>query len=40
MAFFHVVFETINLYFESETSETNFMDYMVACYSARQGWLP
>jgi hypothetical protein len=39
-AFLHVALELANLTLESRTSETNWQDYMVACYSARQGWLP
>lgn len=39
-AFIHVIFELINLYLESSTSQTSFADYMVACYNARQGWIP
>ena len=40
MAIIHVIFEGINLYLESNTAGTNFSEYMVACYSARQGWIP
>lgn len=39
-AIVHLVFEVLNLRLESKTSKTNFLDYMIACYSARQGWLP
>ena len=39
-ALIHVILETINLHLESKTSHTGFQDYMVACYSARLGWLP
>ena len=39
-AFIHVILELGNLTLESRTSDTNLQDYMVACYSARQGWLP
>ena len=36
----HVILELSNLYLESKTSQSSFRDYMVACYNARQGWLP
>lgn len=39
-AVIHVIFEVINLKLEARTSETTFKDYMVACYNARQGWIP
>jgi hypothetical protein len=39
-AFLHVALEIANLTLESKTSDTNMQDYMVACYSARLGWLP
>ena len=40
MAIMHLVFEMINLFLESRTARTTFSDYMVACYNARQGWIP
>ena len=36
----HLFLELIYLYLESRASKTNFMDYIVACYNARQGWIP
>ena len=40
MAVIHLVFEGFNLRLESKISRTTLMDYMVACYNARQGWIP
>lgn len=39
-AIFHVILEFFKIYLESTTSETKLLRYLVACYSARQGWVP
>ena len=39
-AFVHLFLEIVNIYFEAETSDSFFVDYLVACYNARQGWVP
>ena len=40
LAIIHIVFELISLYVEASTSETPFKNYLVACYNARQYWVP
>lgn len=40
MASAHLIFHGIKLYFESYATKTSYIDYMAACYNARQGWIP
>ena len=39
-AVIHLILEVFNLYFESSTSGSFPMHYMMSCYNARQGWIP
>jgi len=39
-AIIHIVFELINLYLEASTWDTQILDYVVASYNAKQGWIP
>lgn len=36
----HVILEYMNLYFESKTWKISVGDFMIACYNAKQGWVP
>ena len=39
-ALVHIVFEMTSLYVEATTTETSFLEYMIACYNSREGWIP
>ena len=39
-AIVHIILELINLYIEARTWETQLLDYVVASYNAKQGWIP
>ena len=36
----HLLLEMSHLWLEAYVSETPITNYIVACYSARQGWFP
>lgn len=35
-----MLLELLNIYIESRTTSSYFPNYLVACYNARQGWVP
>ena len=39
-AIVHLILEMVNIYVEAETSNSFLANYLVACYNARQGWVP
>ena len=39
-AVIHFILEMLSMYIDARTSDSFFTDYLVACYNARQGWLP
>jgi hypothetical protein len=40
MAVIHLILEMVKLYLEAAASKEKLLNYIVACYSARQGWIP
>lgn len=39
-ALIHLILEWLNLWIESKVYQCNITEYMVACYNAKQGWIP